>query len=444
MDIVSIAKEFLPAWMPLWVIPLFPVAVGFVATFWARIQALYSRLSTYMISIVKLDADLSAEIMTYLGSVGTVSRLGSQGYMIMSRYVRSKRKQTWVLTRWIDKEGDMTFWIPWKNIKVPVWVKRGADGTHMSFRFVRGTLPMLELLVNTVSSVNTRKSNRYRLVRVGGSRVERGANGQPVAAADRNGVFTDKPSTAFYLPENSNDIGDPNHSGGPADLWLPESLDNMLSDARQWSRNREWYMEHRLPWRRGYMLYGLPGTGKTSIARAIGIDLDIPIFAFDIQSMANSDLTSAFEQARQSAPCIVLIEDIDSVYNARTSSQPNTQLGTPPSFDLLLNHIQGVGSNDGVMVIITTNHLDTIDQALGGPAVQEADGTIIVGELRPRPGRIDRLVRTPDVIDLDGRLQLASRMIPGATDLAQLMAETENMTPAQYQDVLLSKAQERL
>ncbi len=443
MQAMDMIKEFLPSWMPLWVIPLAPVVVGFIAAFWGKIKALYAKASTYLISIVKVDADLSAEMMCHFGTTAETSKLGGQGYMVLSRFVRSKRKQMWILSKWIDKDGDMTFWVRWKKIKVPVWVSRGKDGTQMTFRFFRGTIPMLDLLKNAVHTVNTRKANRYRLHRIGGMGAAKGEGGQGRQASGSS-AFTDKPATSFYLTEDPNDIGEPNHSGGPEDLWLPTELKGILDDARQWSRNREWYLDHRLPWRRGYLLHGKPGTGKTSIARAIGIDLDMPIYAIDLQSMTNNDLSAAFEQARSNTPCMVLFEDLDSVYNARTSKQPNAQLGTPPSFDLLLNQIQGVGSNDGVMVMMTTNHLETIDQALGGPAVQKPDGTIEVGELRPRPGRIDRMVKTPDTIDVTGRRQLANRMLTNETEIDMVLAETHGMTPAQFQEVLLTKAQERL
>ena len=301
------------------------------------------------------------------------------------------------------------------------------------------------ILRDLIKRINSRKTNRYKLNRVGGrGNIGGGQDNQGRAGAVASSPFTDKPATSFYLTEDHNDIGDPNHQGGPADLWLPTELMTILDDARQWHQNREWYLDHRLPWRRGYLLHGLPGTGKTSIARAVGIDLDMPIYAIDLQSMTNSDLSSAFDQARQNTPCMLLFEDLDSVYKARTSNNPNTQLGTPPSFDLLLNQIQGVGSNDGVMVMVTTNHVDTIDQALGGPAVQSQDGTIVVGDVRPRPGRIDRMVKTPDVIDMVGRVQLAERMLENHAAAVEFAKDKDNMTPAQYQEALLTKAQEKL
>ena len=439
---MEIVKEFLPSWLPPWGIP---IILGIVVAFWNKIQAFAAKMSTHLVSVVKVDADLSAELMSHFGTSAETSKFGGQGYMVLSRFVRSKRKQQWILSRWIDKDGDLTFWVPFKYTRVPVWVTRGKDGTQMTFRFIRGTLDFDTILRDLIKRINSRKTNRYKLNRVGGrGNIGGGQDNQGRAGAVASSPFTDKPATSFYLTEDHNDIGDPNHQGGPADLWLPTELMTILDDARQWHQNREWYLDHRLPWRRGYLLHGLPGTGKTSIARAVGIDLDMPIYAIDLQSMTNSDLSSAFDQARQNTPCMLLFEDLDSVYKARTSNNPNTQLGTPPSFDLLLNQIQGVGSNDGVMVMVTTNHVDTIDQALGGPAVQSQDGTIVVGDVRPRPGRIDRMVKTPDVIDMVGRVQLAERMLENHAAAVEFAKDKDNMTPAQYQEALLTKAQEKL
>ena len=433
-------REFLPAWLPAWAVP---VIVGLVWAFWQKIQNALAYLSTHLISVRKVDADLSAELLTYMSSRYGASKFGQQGFIVISRFVRSKRKQQWILSRWIDKEGQMTFWVRLGWVKVPIWLDRGKDGTQMTIRFFRGTFDFEAALYSIVNQVNTKKANRYKIIRAGGQHGGGGRGGNDGPRASTESPFTDKPATAFFLSEKADDIGEPNHQGGPDDLWLHPDVRHILDDARQWFANRNWYLEHRLPWRRGYLAYGNPGTGKTSLARAIGIDLDFPIYAVDLPSMTNQDLTQAFDTARQNAPCMILFEDLDAVYNSRLAIQPNTQLGTPPSFDHLLNQIQGVGSNDGLLVIITTNHLDKVDHALGGPARVGEDNKVTIGEIRPRPGRIDRILHTPDTIDYEGRLQLARRMLP-EDESVTLATATEGMTPAQCQEVILTRAQELL
>jgi len=435
-------KDFLPSWLPPWAAA---AAVGAVIAFWNRLREMVTRLSTHLVDIVKVDADLAAECLTHFGKAANTSRFGGRSYMVLSRFVRSKARQTWILSRWIDKDGRMTFWVPYKGWKVPLWVDRGKEGNQMTFRFLRGTLDFEALLKGIVERVNLRKENRYRIIRVGGAGQARGGNdgSKPGRPTSDGNSFTDRPATSFYLTESPDDIGEPKSQGGPEDLWLHTDVRHILEDARQWFRNRGWYQEHRLPWRRGYLAHGVPGTGKTSLARAIGIDLDIPVYAVDLQSLTNSELTDAFTEARQNAPCMILIEDLDSVYRCRTAVQPNVQLGTPPSFDHLLNQIQGVGSNDGLLTFLTTNHLETVDFALGGPCRQGADGQLEVGEVTPRPGRVDRVLHTPNSIDQEGRLFLARRMLPEAE--AQVISiRCDGMTPAQFQEELLRRAQELL
>ena len=435
-------QSVLPDWLPPWLAAsLLGAGAGILAASWGYLRNLLASLSTHLIDVVKVDADLAAELLTSFGRTGKTSQFGGRGYTVISRFVRSKARQRWILARWLDKEGRMTFWMPHKLLrKAPLWVDRGKDGHQMTFRFLRGTLDFESRLRSIVDRVNSQKENRYKIHRLGSVPSDDGH------AVYNSGVstFTAKPATSFYLTEDPDDVGEALSQGGPDDLWLHPDVRHVLDDARRWFSARAWYNERRIPWRRGFMFHGKPGTGKTSLARAIAIDLDLPVYTLDLQSMNNTALASAFETARQDAPCMLLMEDIDSVYKARTPLQANKHTGTPPSFDLLLNQIQGVSNNDGLLVVLTTNRLETIDCALGGPAVQGTDGKIEVSAAPiPRPGRIDKLLKTPDHIDEEGRRQLAARMLP-ARAVEPLVAGTAGLTAAQFHEELLQYAQAAL
>ncbi|KAH7111260.1 putative mitochondrial chaperone bcs1 [Dendryphion nanum] len=137
---------------------------------------------------------------------------------------------------------------------------------------------------------------------------------------------------------------------------------------------REWYTARGLPYQRGYLLYGPPGTGKSSLGLSIAGHFDLDIYVLTMSSLNDESLKALFAELPQH--CIVLLEDIDAVAVHRTqedNTDPSQNGSTRKSTDgkvtlsTLLNVLDGVGSPEGRVVIMTTNYIQRLDPALIRP-----------------------------------------------------------------------------
>ncbi|KKY27028.1 putative bcs1-like protein [Phaeomoniella chlamydospora] len=157
-----------------------------------------------------------------------------------------------------------------------------------------------------------------------------------------------------------------------------------------------WYADRGIPYRRGYLLYGPPGTGKTSLCVAIAarFRLDVYVISLNSKSLTEESLASLFSELP--ARCIVLLEDVDSagiadsrkfttaaaVVESTSDDDPSPPKegnsthedpapvrisSSPISLSALLNVIDGVASNEGRVLIMTTNHIESLDAALLRP-----------------------------------------------------------------------------
>ncbi|KAJ6436589.1 mitochondrial chaperone BCS1 [Purpureocillium lavendulum] len=140
---------------------------------------------------------------------------------------------------------------------------------------------------------------------------------------------------------------------------------------------RRWFVERNIPYRRGYLLYGPPGTGKSSFSFSVAGELGIDIYIVNIPDVNDQSLKDLFSELPQQ--CVVLLEDIDAAGIGRPSDNDDSDGGLPGSrkgvtMSGLLNTLDGVASQEGRVVIMTTNHIDNLDEAL------------------IRPGRVDRKV----------------------------------------------------
>lgn len=205
------------------------------------------------------------------------------------------------------------------------------------------------------------------------------------------------------------------------------SLDSVVLDAgvakrlhddiHEFFDRREWYNRMGIPWRRGYLLYGPPGTGKTSVAYALAGELRLKLCTLSLTNPKLNDHNLADLLQRTPPRSLILIEDIDAFFSARQKLDARIEV----SFSGLLNALDGVGAQEGRIVVLTTNHREQLDDAL------------------IRPGRIDMEVElsraTP--CQLEGLLR---RFYPTANEaIRPLVRDYPNqaMSPAQIQQILI-------
>jgi hypothetical protein len=205
---------------------------------------------------------------------------------------------------------------------------------------------------------------------------------------------------------------------------FPDEVGEAIKELQCWLANEKWFRSKSIPWRRGWLLYGPPGTGKSTLVRALGMFFDMPVYIFDLTSMTNNDFVRSWEQMMSNTPCIALVEDMDAVFHGR-EYVGSVQQGVPHlTYDCILNCISGVKAADGVFLIVTTNHVDKMDVALGIPS---ANGK------STRPGRIDKAICLGLMAEPQ-RVLLAKHIL---SDYPHLVDETvkagDGETAAQFQ-----------
>ncbi len=154
---------------------------------------------------------------------------------------------------------------------------------------------------------------------------------------------------------------------------------------------------------KGVLMVGPPGTGKTLLAKAIAGEANVPFFSISgsdfvemFVGVGASRVRDLFEQGKKNAPCIVFIDEIDAVGRHRGAGLGGGHDEREQTLNQLLVEMDGFESNDGVILVASTNRPDVLDPAL------------------LRPGRFDRrvVVGRPDVRGREGILKVHTRKIP--------------------------------
>ncbi|KAF9475855.1 mitochondrial chaperone BCS1 [Pholiota conissans] len=157
----------------------------------------------------------------------------------------------------------------------------------------------------------------------------------------------------------------------------PGLAENIEHDIKSFLERRQWYADRGIPYRRGYLLHGPPGSGKTSFIQALAgsLSYDICVLNLSERGLADDKLFHLLSNAPERS--FILIEDIDAAFNKRVQTSEDGYQSSV-TFSGFLNALDGVASGEERLIFMTTNHVKKLDPAL------------------IRPGRVDLIERIDD------------------------------------------------
>lgn len=418
-------------------------AITLAISLFTHLRALIRQILSRVVVHISVSGHQADAVLMYASKNFRASRFGPRAYTGWKFHYRPTGR-TQLLPLEINAPAGRLYWRGW----YPIWIAGGSEAADATSKtnnadepsssiivtFPRGAMDA-DLLILLATDYYNQQTQRYDAT--GGRRHSikyvYGSAGMSIAQlssqrtrpASMPSSGSDVRSCLIHRPLgfSFSDVGvDPDACHQAINrLSLSAETRQLIEEVRRWRETQRWHEDRHLPWRRGCLLYGPPGTGKTALARAIAEDLDLPIHVFDLASLRNDELQKAWNQMLEETPCMALIEDVDAVFEGRK----NVAVASGPAltFDCLLNVLDGVQKTDGLLTVMTTNHIEKIDPAIAQP-----------GTMGTRPGRIDRVVHL-GMLDEDGRRKIAARILAGDDRFVDLLCDQgKNDTPAQFQD----------
>lgn len=413
-------------------------AIAGITAGWQHIKTLFARIRSTAIVNVTIVESLEDAFLAWCWANCRHGQWGDKAYTACWLYHRNARERRYLP---FEKTGPAkhVFWLGHR----PIWVGQGTprtsdapnssghEGTSVSF--VRGTINIERVLHEACTlyeqhehSALTRKRFSIRTIfGLGPPEARNQTTEGPTAQgppSTNTGPFGDLRPLSGTLEDMLWDYPGSSENEDPMDaLAYPQNVHILINEAKRWLNSRNWFQNKGIPWRRGWQLHGPPGSGKTSLVRALAWKLDLPIVAFDLASMSNKEFTNAWKSLENSTPCIALLEDIDAIFNGRKNIVGRASGGL--TFDCLLNAISGVRTTNGVFLIVTTNNGHQLDPAL------------------TRPGRLDKSLELSEM-DEPCRNLLANRIIADCDQntRSKAIADTADKTPATVAEHMASIA----
>lgn len=329
---------------------------------------------------------------------------------------------------------------------IPLVLKKKDFG--MSVTFLYKTFDLESLLGNSYQEVINRKKESdkqdshfyYREESGSDVRFRSESVGYPASKSNSNGIEPnsspnqEKSSYQFpyfwfkdrakYIDVTYEDI-DGDYGIKPKNnyYWSPEAL-KLEKEVQFWASNKKWFTDRNIAHKRGALLFGPGGTGKSKMVYEVAMKTNTPLAKLNISNMSDKEFESAYESFGEPRR-IILIEDIDVAFRGRENVlAKNSNVKNLLSFDTLINIISGTKQTDGVFAIITSNNISVLDPVL------------------IRPGRLDIKIEI-GALDKIGREFIAKNILSDWPELIpEFVDKYDGATVAEYENHCIKKALE--
>jgi len=274
------------------------------------------------------------------------------------------------LLRWIEKNyKDKNF----RRLKMTNgkwgWDDKTTTSIGYGFHYIRYNKTIL--LINlTKETANQSERDRETIIII---KLGRGRELFDILIKEVETSDLDLSKTKIYkMEDNWSYVKDQNKRSLESVFIEKDKKDLLVNNLSKFINSEQWYLDNGIPYQLGILLYGAPGTGKTSLIKAISGYLNYPIYYLSPQKL------SKIENAMGSLPdkCIVIIEDIDSNFLTHSREKKSKDLSVEDDFvdgmmkislSEVLNSLDGMFSAHGRILIATTNHIESLDTALIRP-----------------------------------------------------------------------------
>lgn len=174
-------------------------------------------------------------------------------------------------------------------------------------------------------------------------------------------------------------LGGPRKKRPLCSVILDEGVsESIVGDVREFLSRHQWYVDRGIPYRRGYLLFGPPGSGKSSFIQALAGELDFGVAMINLSEMGMTDDKLAYLLTKLPKKSLLLLEDADAAFANRRQRDEDGYSGTNVTFSGLLNALDGLAAGEERISFLTTNHIDRLDPALIRPG--RVDMVLQIGE----------------------------------------------------------------
>lgn len=407
-------------------------AAAMVSAFGQQIKGLAASFQRIWLAKIDLDPSLSGNLYKYCNDKMKLSKMRSKvlvGCKVKCGIKDADKMVSFDLlsqSSLIFRHGFKILWtLPGKWVNNPSTNKYERTVTCYLPRFMWNSEKFMNIITSYCDDENDDMS-RFKIERFCG--INKNSPTIELDATKRADIIPiscdamlseTKSGRAMMSPYKLDDLYT-NKKNNPFDWYsFDDNIMEAVERARQWIDAKNWYREKHIPWNRGWLLHGKPGTGKTLLLRCVAQYLNIPIFILDIPSMSNNELIGFWEKCLCQSPCMILLEDFDNIFHTRDNRTDSTQGVT---FDCLINCISGANQSEGVFLAITANNIDKIDSAIGGNRDQE---------ISSRPGRVDEVIELGEMSN-KCKYAMAQKIVEDDDIIEDIMDITTGMTAAQF------------